>query len=114
MKTRGWKREENKAGNPLPAADWPDDGAHGVPRPALTALLLLLALVPSLRAQSYTIDWYKVSGGGGMNSTGGIYQVSGTIGQHEAGGSMTGGGYSLTGGFWGWTRCKPSARRCSR
>ena len=26
--------------------------------------------------------------------------MSGTIGQHDAGGPMTGGNYSLTGGFW--------------
>ena len=31
-------------------------------------------------AQSYSIDWYKIAGGGGT-STGGTYQVSGTIGQ---------------------------------
>lgn len=35
-----------------------------------------------------------------MNSTGGVYSVSGTIGQPDAGGPMTGGNYSLTGGFW--------------
>ena len=50
-------------------------------------------------AQQYSIDWYKVAGGGGT-STGGTYSVSGTIGQHDAGGPMTGGNYSLTGGFW--------------
>jgi hypothetical protein len=49
--------------------------------------------------QPYSIDWYKVSGGGGT-STNGQYSLSGTIGQHDAGGPMTGGGYSLTGGFW--------------
>ena len=50
-------------------------------------------------AQSYSIDWYKIAGGGGT-STGGTYQVSGTIGQPDASGAMTGGGYSLTGGYW--------------
>ena len=50
-------------------------------------------------AQSYTIDWYKIAGGGGT-STGGTYSVSGTIGQPDASGAMTGGNYSLTGGFW--------------
>ena len=50
-------------------------------------------------AQSYSIDWYKVAGGGGT-STGGVYAVSGTVGQHDAGGPMAGGNYSLTGGFW--------------
>ena len=50
-------------------------------------------------AQSYSIDWYKVAGGGGT-STGGTYSVSGTIGQPDASGAMTGGNYSVTGGFW--------------
>jgi hypothetical protein len=50
-------------------------------------------------AQQYSIDWYKVAGGGGT-STGGTYSVSGTVGQPDASGAMTGGNYSLTGGFW--------------
>jgi hypothetical protein len=58
-----------------------------------------LLLPVAIFAQPYSIDWYKVSGGGGT-STGGVYSVSGTIGQHDAGGPMTGGNYSLTGGFW--------------
>jgi hypothetical protein len=58
----------------------------------------LLAL-PTLHAQSYSIDWFKIAGGGGT-STNGQYSVSGTIGQHDASGAMTGGSYSLTGGFW--------------
>ena len=63
-------------------------------------VLLFSLLVPAIGfAQSYSIDWYKVAGGGGT-STGGTYSVSGTIGQHDAGGPMTGGSYSLTGGFW--------------
>lgn len=49
-------------------------------------------------AQDYSIDWYKVAGGGGT-STGGTYTVSGTIGQPDAG-VMSGGNYSLVGGFW--------------
>jgi len=61
-------------------------------------LLLLLTLTHGAVAQ-YSIDWYKVSGGGGT-STGGVYSISGTIGQHDAGGPMTGSGYSLVGGFW--------------
>ena len=51
------------------------------------------------RAQTYSIDWYKIAGGGG-SSTGGTYTVNGTIGQPDAGGPLTGGNYSLTGGFW--------------
>jgi len=58
---------------------------------------LLLAM--SASAQNYSIDWYKVAGGGGT-STSAVYTVSGAIGQHDAGGPMLGGSYSLTGGFW--------------
>jgi hypothetical protein len=64
---------------------------------AWTLLFGLLAL--DLQAQQYSIDWYKISGGGGTSSNG-QYSVSGTIGQHDAGGAMTGGAYSVTGGFW--------------
>ena len=62
-------------------------------------LTVLVLAFSSAHAQPYAIDWFKVSGVGGT-STGGTYVVSGTIGQPDAGGAMTGGGYSLTGGFW--------------
>jgi hypothetical protein len=58
-----------------------------------------LWLVATAASAQYAINWYKVAGGGGT-STGAAYSVSGTIGQHDAGGPMTGGGFSLTGGFW--------------
>jgi hypothetical protein len=61
--------------------------------------LLLAGSRSTLRAQSYSIDWYKIAGGGGT-STGGVYSVSGTIGQPDASGAMNGGNYSVTGGFW--------------
>ena len=51
------------------------------------------------QAQTYSVDWSKVAGGGGT-STGGVYAVSGTIGQPDAGGPLTNGQYSVTGGFW--------------
>jgi len=63
----------------------------------LISAILVLALWPAIAQPN--IDWYKISGGGGT-STGGTYQVSGTIGQPDASGAMTGGNYSLTGGFW--------------
>lgn len=63
-------------------------------------LLSVLAASAALAALAqYSIDWYKVSDGGGA-STGGVYSVSGTLGQHDAGGPMAGGVYSVTGGFW--------------
>ena len=60
-------------------------------------VFFILTLVA--QAQQYSIDWYKVSGGGGT-STGGVYSLSGTVGQPDASGPMSGGDYSLTGGFW--------------
>jgi hypothetical protein len=62
------------------------------------ACLILAAMVASAQAQ-YSIDWYTIDGGGGT-STGGVYSVSGTIGQPDAG-AMSGGPYTLQGGFWG-------------
>jgi hypothetical protein len=62
--------------------------------------LLLMLLTPLLGfAQQYSIDWHKIAGGGGTSS-GGQFTLSGTIGQHDASGPMTGGNFSLTGGFW--------------
>jgi len=66
-------------------------------KPVLLCLAFLLC--QSASAQNYSIDWYKIAGGGGT-STGGVYSVSGTIGQPDASGAMTGGNYSVTGGFW--------------
>jgi hypothetical protein len=65
----------------------------------LLALSTLILQPSTVSAQQYSIDWYKIAGGGGT-STGATYQVSGTIGQHDASGPMIGGNYSLTGGFW--------------
>jgi hypothetical protein len=65
-----------------------------------TIFLLWGLLTPAIGfAQPYSIDWYKVSGGGGT-STGIVYSVSGTIGQPDAGSAISGGQYSLTGCFW--------------
>lgn len=61
--------------------------------PVLAALLML----GSADAQTYTIDWYSIDGGGGTSS-GGNYTVTGTIGQPDAG-TSSGGSYTLTGGF---------------
>jgi hypothetical protein len=55
-----------------------------------------------LHAQNYSINWHTISGGGGSSS--GVsgtntYTVNGTIGQ-PATLVMSGGIYSITGGFW--------------
>jgi hypothetical protein len=118
MKTRAWNIEAGgrlarsvlECGGPPPLSNRSRDSAlqsaRGLAqsktwRIALLFCFSLLPLAFSLRAlgQSYSIDWYKIAGGGGT-STGGTYQVTGTIGQPDAGGAMSGGNYSLTGGFW--------------
>jgi hypothetical protein len=65
----------------------------------LLSAVAIIAVQLSAQAQSYSIDWFTIDGGGGT-STGGVYSVSGTIGQPDAG-TMSGGNYSLIGGFWG-------------
>ena len=53
------------------------------------------------RAQNYDLSWFTIDGGGGLSS-GGAYSLSGTIGQPDAG-HMSGNGFSLDGGFWGFS-----------
>ena len=67
---------------------------------AMALLISAAIFAPSARAQSanYSIPWHTIAGGGGTSS-GGNYTVSGTIGQHSTA-TMSGGAYSLTGGFW--------------
>jgi len=72
--------------------------------PAFALTLLASAFCFRASAQSYSIDWHKIAGGGGI-STNSQYSVTGTIGQPDAsvamtGGPMIGSSYSLTGGFW--------------
>jgi hypothetical protein len=67
---------------------------------ALLVALAALVQVLSVSAQSYSIGWFTIAGGGGT-STGSVYAVRVTIGQPDASATtMTGGNYSLTGGFW--------------
>jgi hypothetical protein len=58
-------------------------------------------------AQSYSIDWFSVAGGGGT-STGGVFSICGTVGQPEVGATMSGGPYTVDGGFWSLVPVAPS------
>jgi hypothetical protein len=53
----------------------------------------------TLAQGDYDLSWWTVDGGGTF-STGGAYQLDGTVGQPDAG-VMSGGRYVLSGGFWG-------------
>lgn len=62
-------------------------------------LTLFLTLAGGIAAYGIDLTWYTFDGGGAMVTTGGTLELSGTIGQLDAG-SMTGGNWELAGGFW--------------
>src|SRR2546430_10476182 len=67
---------------------------------ALLALCFLSCALCSPAFGQFSIDWFTIDGGGGT-STGGVYSVSGTVGQPDASSQpLAGGNFSLTGGFW--------------
>ena len=63
--------------------------------------LVLLSLSPALpqTGGDYVLSWSTIDGGGG-ESVGGSYVITGTIGQPDAGEMMMGGNFALSGGFW--------------
>lgn len=76
---------------------------------------LLAAVLPAL-AQSgggYNLSWNTLDGGGATFSTGGSYQVGGTIAQPDAG-QQSGGNYVLRGGFWQSQGSTPTAITLNR
>jgi hypothetical protein len=64
---------------------------------AITAGCLMLMGAPAL-TPAFELRWRSVDNGGGY-STGGAFELEGTIGQPDAG-FASGGGFELTGGFW--------------
>jgi hypothetical protein len=60
----------------------------------------LLGVVNAFALDSDSLKWWTVDGGGATFSTGGSYNLGGTIGQPDAG-TSNGGTYILDGGFWG-------------
>jgi hypothetical protein len=59
---------------------------------------VFVLLVCNSAFAQYSIDWFTVDGGGGTSS-GGVYEITGTIGQPDAG-RVTAGNYGIEGGFW--------------
>ena len=69
--------------------------------PMFAAAALAAALATqSAQGPSFAVPWFTIDGGGVLNSTGGAFAISGTIGQHDAGPTMTGGAFAIRGGFW--------------
>ena len=63
------------------------------------SLVACLFLSSAAAANGCELSWWTADGGGG-ESSGGDYTLHGTAGQCDAG-TMTGGTYALSGGFWG-------------
>ena len=60
---------------------------------------MLLAINPATSSgQIPDISWYTIDGGGGLSVRNG-FELVGTSGQPDAGLTLTGGGFALTGGF---------------
>lgn len=65
----------------------------------LALALLAGSLARLVSAQVIEVTRFTIDNGGVMHSTGGDLELSGTIGQSDAG-VLTGGAFTLTGGFW--------------
>lgn len=67
-------------------------------------VVILASLLAPAHAQTggtYELTWSTIDSGGATFSTGGSYELGGTMGQPDAG-NVSGGTYSLGGGFWGF------------
>ena len=69
-------------------------------------LILTIGFRLSASAQQYSLDWHSIGGGGGQ-SAGGVYSVSGTVGQSAAG-ALAGGAFTLESGFWSMVAVVPT------
>src|SRR5688500_2084781 len=74
---------------------------------SLISVVASLSYVYAQVGGGFDLSWSTVDGGGTTISTGGTYELEGTIGQADAGRS-TGGTYTLDGGFWGASTPSPS------
>ena len=69
-------------------------------RRVLQAVILpAIVFVGSVVADDFEVARSTIDGGGTMRAAGGDFELSGTIGQPDAG-VMSGGSFTLTGGFW--------------
>jgi len=62
--------------------------------------IMALAAAQIGHARSFELDWSTLDGGGIMTNAGTGMEVSGTIGQCDAGQTLTVERFTLTGGFW--------------
>ena len=63
-------------------------------------LLATCGLAQANAGSGPEIPWFSIDGGGETFSAGGDFELGGTIGQPDAGATLSGGGLQLTGGLW--------------
>ena len=65
-------------------------------------ILIVLTLASGVvfaATNDFSINWWTVDSGGGT-SQGGDFSVSGSVGQPDAGEPMSGGSFTVVGGYW--------------
>jgi hypothetical protein len=72
---------------------------------ALAALLLAGGLAAA--GTPFEISWWTVDAGGGTSEDA-QYALSGTLGQPDAGGALSSGPFTVSGGFWAAPPPEPS------
>ena len=65
----------------------------------VSVVLVGTAALAAFLGAEFELPWHTIDGGGGSSSSGGGFELSGTIGQPDAG-KMSGGSFAITGGFW--------------
>lgn len=68
-------------------------------RVLLVAVALLSTVALTQSGNGYDLSWHTVDSGGYTFSSGGPYGLGWSVGQPDAG-QLTGGDYTLGGGFW--------------
>jgi hypothetical protein len=72
-------------------------GSRILPSTLCVGVLLLGPLATA--SADFVLNWWTISAGGGTSSSA-TFTLSATLGQPVAGVPMTGGSFTLTGGFW--------------
>ena len=75
-----------------------------VEKPAGGLMAACVLIITFVAHGQFDLSWSTIDGGGGT-SPGGAFALTGTVGQPDASAAaaMTGGSYTLTGGFWSVT-----------
>jgi hypothetical protein len=73
----------------------------------IIATLTLMGISTAQSGGGYDLSWWTIDGGGITFATGGTFNLGGTVGQPDASNALTGGAFSLTGGFWFTSVCIP-------